>query len=135
MKITNEIKKMSAVELLDTFTVCGEKKIESVGVHQDWEIGMTTLLFEDMAMEICGYTVSVVDYYTPSESVSNVCERATKNQFKLWFVECNDWYSEYVNNCVEWDDEPKTKMEWAEDLAKAELTLWDGDLDYKLNID
>ena len=135
MKITNEIKKMSAVELLDTFTECGEKKIESVGVHKDYENEITTLLFEDMAIEICNSIVSVVDYYTPSESVSNVCERATRNQFKLWFVECNDWYRGYINDCEQWDDEPKSKTEWAEDLATAELTLWDGDLDYKLNID
>jgi len=134
MKITNEIKKMSAVELLDTFASCGNKKNNSVNAHQDHRSKIITLFFEDKAIEICGGDVSIVDYYILSDSISNILERSTRNKFKNWIAECNDWYREYAHNCHENGNETKTKMEWVEDVVNTELTLWDGDLDYELNL-
>lgn len=77
MKTNNEIKKMSAVELMGTFCPQGEA-VSGIEINQDFDNEITTLLFDDKAIEICGSVVTVVEYYTASENVSHTVDKATR---------------------------------------------------------
>lgn len=52
--IREDITKMAANEILDTFTCQGESRFENVEVDQNWGAETTTLWFEDFGVVIHG---------------------------------------------------------------------------------
>lgn len=111
MKVTNEIKKMNANELMNNFT-------DIVETTQDWKNETTILKFENEQATICNGDVKWECLYTPSENVSHIDETGTREEFYNWFVQCTDWYNNEVKN----DEFNGTIEEYAEMLCETELT-------------